>query len=76
LRPETTTGVASLEVKARRSDGATDVLLFAKGFSPKWPTPFVLAEPVTLRRGTTLSTTAYVDAAGPTSLRVVVSTSR
>src|SRR5205085_1544909 len=72
-----TTGVTSLEVKARRPDGATDVLLFAKGFSSKWPTPFVLAEPVALRRGTTLSATAYTDStAGPTTVRLVVSTSR
>jgi len=72
-----TTGVTSLEVKARRPDGATDVLLFAKGFSPKWPTPFVLAEPVTLRRGTTLSATAYIERTeGPATRMVVVSTSR
>jgi hypothetical protein len=74
MRPETTDGISSLEVKARRLDGRTDVLLFAKDFSPKWPTPYILAEPVVLRRGTTLSATAYVRGAdSPTRLRLVVS---
>jgi hypothetical protein len=59
MRPEATAGIASLEVKARRPDGGTDVLLFAKDFAAKWPTPFVLAEPVVLRRGTVLSMTAH-----------------
>jgi hypothetical protein len=72
MRPETTAGIASLEVKARRPDGGTDVLLFAKDFSPRWPTPFVLAEPIVLRRGTVLSATGH----GTGVLRVVVSTIR
>ncbi|HET9831128.1 MAG TPA: hypothetical protein VFP91_05450 [Vicinamibacterales bacterium] len=73
LRPELPTDVRSLEVKARRPDGGTDVLLFAKDFSPKWPTPYILAEPVLLRRGTTLSAIAY-GGSGP--LRIVVSAAR
>ena len=72
LRPETTAGIASLEVKARRPDGGADVLLFAKDFSPKWPTPFILAEPIVLRRGTVLSATAH----GTSALRLVVSVLR
>jgi len=51
-----------------------DVLLFAKDFSSTWPTPFVFAEPIVLRRGATLSATAYGSAAGPADLRLIVST--
>ena len=77
LRPEIPAGIRSLEVKARRVDGGTDVLLFARDFSPKWPTPYIFAEPVLLRRGTTLSATAYQDNVDrPVSLRIAVSTSR
>jgi hypothetical protein len=59
--PEIAPDITSLEVKARRPDGGTDVLLFAKDFSPKWPTPFVLAEPIVLRRGTVLAAIAHGD---------------
>jgi hypothetical protein len=77
LRPELPTDIRSLEVKVRRPDGGTDVLLFAKDFSPKWPTPYVLAEPILLRRGTTLSAIAYGDSPRTRApLRIVVSTSR
>ena len=77
LRPEMSPNISSLEVKARRPDGGTDVLLFAKDFAPKWPTPFIFAEPVVLRRGTTLSAIAHAGGDGaPASLRLVVSTVR
>jgi hypothetical protein len=69
MRPELPPDIKSLEVKARRPDGGTDVLLFAKDFSPKWPTPFVFADPVVLRRGTVLSVIAHGDA--PARLRFV-----
>jgi hypothetical protein len=59
LRLEIAAGVKSVEVSARRPDGGTDVLLFAKGFSQDWPTPYVFKEPVLLRRGSVLSVTAY-----------------
>jgi hypothetical protein len=59
LRPELGGDVASVEVSARTPDGGTKVLLFAKDFSPDWPTPYVFKEPVLLRRGTILSVTAY-----------------
>ena len=77
LRPEMSPDVRSLEVKARRPDGGTDVLLFAKDFSPKWPTPFILAEPVVLRRGTVLSAIAHGDAADSNvRLRILVTSNR
>lgn len=59
LRIEPGPGVKSVEVRERRSDGSTQVLLFAKDISADWPTPFILKDPVTLRRGSTLSVTAY-----------------
>jgi hypothetical protein len=77
LRPELGTGVKTVEVSARRPDGRTEVLLFAKDFQLDWPTPFVFADPVALPRGTTLSVTAYYTKGGaPTSstgVRVTVS---
>lgn len=78
LRPEVPAGVSSLEVSARSPSGATDVLLFAKGLSTDWPTPFILKEPVLLRRGTTLSVTAYyaniAGASRPEGVRLTVAT--
>ncbi|PWT86232.1 MAG: hypothetical protein C5B57_01485 [Blastocatellia bacterium] len=59
LRPEIQRGVESIEVSARRPDGGTDVLLFAKDPSLDWPTPYIFKDPVLLRRGTELSVTAY-----------------
>ena len=59
LRPEIAAGVQSIEVSARNPNGGTEILLFAKDFSTDWPTPYVLTTPVLLRRGTTLSVTAY-----------------
>jgi hypothetical protein len=70
MRPDTSVGIVSLEVRARRPDGGTDVLLFAKDFSPKWPTPFILAEPRVLRRGTVLSAIAH----GRRPLQIVLTT--
>ena len=59
LRPEAAAGVTSIEVSARKLDGGTDVLLFAKDISPDWPTPYIFKSPVRLAAGTTLSVTAY-----------------
>jgi len=67
LYPEITPGVKSVEVSVRTPDGGTDVLLFAKAFAMDWPTPYVLKKPVLLRRGSTLSVTAY---GGPVKLTV------
>jgi hypothetical protein len=74
LRPEMSDDVASVEVSARRVDGGTDILLFARDFDHDWPTPYVLKDPVLLRRGTVLTVTAYADATAPKSaLRLRVS---
>jgi hypothetical protein len=73
LRPEIPAGVTSIEVSARTPNGGTDILLFAKDFPPDWPTPYILATPVLLRKGTTLSVTAYGSSALPGTLRLTVS---
>lgn len=65
LRPEMSGDITSIEVSARRPDGGTDILLFARDFDENWPTPYVLREPVLLRRGTLLMVTAYSEAAAP-----------
>jgi hypothetical protein len=59
LRPDVRPGVRSIEVSAKRPDGGTEVLLFANDIPLDWPTPYIFKNPVRLRRGTTLSVTAY-----------------
>jgi hypothetical protein len=58
MRLEISKEVKSVEVSARRLDGGTDVLLFAKDFQSDWPTPYIFKEPVLLRRGTVVSVVA------------------
>lgn len=57
LRPETLPGAQSIEVSARRPDGGTEILLFAKDMPEAWPTPYIFKEPVRLTRGTDLAVT-------------------
>jgi hypothetical protein len=77
LRPDAQPGIASIEVSARKPDGGTDVLLFAKDIPVDWPTPYIVAEPVAVRRGTILSITAYLSSGGkappPASIHVNIS---
>jgi hypothetical protein len=65
FRIELVSAVRSVEVDERSADGATRVLLFAKDISPDWPTPFILKDPITLRRGSILTVTSY---SGPVKL--------
>jgi hypothetical protein len=74
LRPETTLGVKSIEVSARKPDGGTAMLLFAKDLNPDWPTPYILQDPVSLPAGTDLSVTAYFAKAG--EIRLTISKNR
>ena len=64
LRPEVMPGARSIEVSARKPDGGTDVLLFAKDLQPDWPTPYIFKQPVAVRAGTEISVTAYYENAG------------
>jgi hypothetical protein len=59
FRAEVAPGIQSIEISARRADGGTDVLLFARDLQLDWPTPYVLKEPIRLAAGTALSVTAY-----------------
>jgi hypothetical protein len=54
LRPEIPPGVTSIELSARKPDGGTEVLLFAKEIPRDWPTPYILRDPVKLPAGTQL----------------------
>jgi hypothetical protein len=65
LWPEITPGLTSVEVTARTPGGGTEVLMFVKNPPVDWPTPYILAKPLVLRRGTTLSATAYYAGAPP-----------
>jgi hypothetical protein len=71
LKPEIQAGVKSIEVSARKPDGSTEVLLFAKDIPIDWPTSYILKQPVALPRGTVLSVAAY-----PAPVRVTVSSYR
>jgi hypothetical protein len=75
LRPEVVAGLTSIEVSARRLDGGTEVLLFAKDFNLDWPSPYQFKEPVRLSKGTVLSMTAHFDSAAPApgSLHLTIS---
>ena len=77
LRPEVMTGVQSIEVSARRPDGGTQILLFARDIPMGWPTPYIFKEPVLLPAGTQLSVTAYYandgDTPQPGGVRLTVS---
>ena len=75
LRPDVLPGLSSIEVVAKRADGTTDVLLFAKDIPFEWPTPYIFKEPVRVRRGTKVAVTAYVQdgVALPDAVRLTVS---
>jgi hypothetical protein len=72
LRVEPSPGTNSVEVSARKPDGGTQILLFARNFNPDWPTPFVFAKPVDLPRGTQI----VVHTSGSPVARVTLSIRR
>jgi hypothetical protein len=80
LRPDVLPGVASVEVSARKPNGGSEILLFAKDIPIDWPTPYIFKEAVTLPSGTTLAVTAYYANHGktpvPAGVRLTVSRSR
>ena len=69
LWPEVQQGITSIEVSAKKPNGTTEVLLFAKDIPVDWPTPYVFKEPITEQRGTTISAVAYYDNASAASQR-------
>jgi Cu/Ag efflux protein CusF len=54
LEPQLQAGVRSIEIAARKPDGTTQVLLFARDLPLEWPTPYVLRRPEFLKQGTRL----------------------
>jgi hypothetical protein len=78
LRPDVQPGFTSIELVARKPDGQTEVLFFAKDFSVDWPTPYIFREPVLVPSGTEILVTAYSSApssaTAPDRLPLVLST--
>jgi hypothetical protein len=73
LQPAIDGDVTSLELSARRNDGGTEVLLYARDAAAAWPTPFILKQPVLLRKGTQLSFTARLkEGATPSAVKMIV----
>jgi len=70
IRPDMGPGGRSIEVKAKRPDGSSQILLWIKTFRQDWQTSYVLPQPLTLPKGSIVSATAYFDLApGQTSSR-------
>jgi len=64
LQPQLLPGLQSIEVSARKPDGATQILLFARDIPPDWPTPYEFRRAVSLVKGTQLSVVEhFADAA-------------
>jgi hypothetical protein len=55
-------------VSARKPNGGTEILLFAKDIPLDWPTPYIFKNSVSLPTGTALSATAYYTNAGAAPL--------
>ena len=72
LLPQIEAGMKSIEVSARKPDGSTQVLLFAKDFPLDWPTPYIFKTPVALSKGTEVSAVAHYDTPRA-SLRLTIS---
>jgi hypothetical protein len=64
LRPDVPSDIASIEVAARTSDGATQILLLVKNPVTEWPTTYIMKTPRLLRRGTEISVFAQKRASG------------
>lgn len=76
LKPELQSGVESVQVSAKKPDGTVQVLLLVRNALPEWPTPYILKEPVRLRKNTELSVIAYYNnsrATQPPAPRLTVS---
>ena len=72
LKPDIDGQVASFEVSARRADGGTDILLYARDAPREFPTPFILKQPVLVRRGSQLTMVAHMKDGAARSARVIL----
>jgi hypothetical protein len=67
FKPDVGNGIHTFDVRARTPDGATHILLFVKDVLREWPTPYILATPISLPAGTSLVATAYFEASAPSA---------
>lgn len=59
--PEMDAGARSMELKAKRPDGSSQVLLWIKKYRQEWRTSYAFREPVMLPRGSIVQAIAYFD---------------
>jgi hypothetical protein len=74
FNPEVRPGVQSIEISARKPDGAVQVLLLVRDPLPEWPTAYLLKEPVSLPGGTEIVLTDHVDQSKSTGPLTTLST--
>jgi len=72
LKPDIEGQVASLEVAARRVDGGTDILLYARDVPTEWPTPYILKQPILVRRGSQITMVARMKDGAARTARVIL----
>jgi hypothetical protein len=68
LWPNPGEGATSVEITANTPDGMMTPLLWVNDYRPEWRSPFYLAAPVGLPRGTRVVMTTYFDNAGEEAL--------
>jgi hypothetical protein len=66
--PSPGAGARSIEITATSPDGVQTPLLWIKDYRAEWQSPYVMAAPLKLLRGTRLTMTSYYDNAGDTPL--------
>jgi hypothetical protein len=78
IHPITEPSAASMEVRAERPDGSSEVLMWIPKVRSEWPLALVMQQPVVLPAGSTLSLVAETNgAARPTAVpRVTLSVLR
>jgi hypothetical protein len=72
FRVELSRGGRSVELTARRANGAAEPLLWNRNYRDEWQAPYVMRQPVVLPAGSALQITAYFDESAPTPRRATV----
>ena len=72
LKPDFDGQVGSLEVSVHRADGGIDILLYARDVPPEWPTPYILKQPMLLRRGSQITMVARMKDGAAGAARVTL----
>lgn len=68
IRPETIPPGASVEVSVKRPDGSSEMLLWVPKSSGDWATPFVLKQPLTFPKGSTLRASVHAETPGAAAM--------